>query len=1073
MGTTIVFTALLIRLSLSPVDISFMKSYMKAIDEVAEKYGKLNATKLKIKLSLQKNAVTFYLGNAEIYKIHEKINNFSAKNFSINLKASKLLMKQIVVSSVNIEDAKIKAVFKSDQEFENFLKKNSPSQKNNEINLKKIYFDNVNLEIMEKKNNSILLKSQNIKGEILLNKYKLVVEKLEVPELTYNQVSSNLEFIVKGIKAKKVNFSLYNVNIDNIKIIGLLKNSRLREYLDNIDDLHLKNVYINSDINSNRTEVDTLLFIENKKINISATSYLTKQKKNKLNTIIKFDEFALLKYFSKNIIPKKISLIKRKNLLFKGELSLNFNDQSIESLTIKANAKNVKNEKFLLTINKSPLKKYEVNEINLSASLIKKSLRINFLDIFNDESSLRLAGNISNLDIVNNYDLVMSMKNLSLRDFFVIQDGLNLSKNYNLSDKLKFLKNGLIKNAVIELGANNNKIEIKSIFGELTDIEIIKDISKKILSKNIKIQSDGERLIFNIPVAQISEGNKKVNLLNTEIVIEDYNYAIIDNFNLTIKANLNSRYSFLFDMAKELKLTSIEDFQIKNLDGEVDAKININIFKGPENNNEIKYIISGLLKSFKSIESENVEKLPIYLKDFNGEFSLATNKGFIKGKGKLNTSDADIELVLDSENNLIIDVLSEAKHDSFDFLKEFKFLSKGNTRLKMKIKTNVNEDKWKAEVNGNLFANEVNLDFIDYNKPINRRATMTANFLFDGYSLLEVKNLNFVTEDLILNGGLFFEENGNLSKVHIKQYIQGKNNFSGTLDNINKSKKKFIIEGERVDIKSFIQGKNSNNQNYELKIKVNELFFKNTNFGKAEFEINTTNNKVVNLLGKTYINDEENVNLKIEKEKPKELKISIIDTGKFLKKIDFSDSILGGMTDVVLFLDDTNSSILNGKYNVKDFSVKNASFLARLLQLASFTGLLEILSTEGIPFSSLNGEFIKKSNTLEISMSRFEGLSLGATLKGKVDIKNKFIDVEGVLVPAYAINAAINKIPLIGKIITGAEGEGLIGIKYNAKGNYEDPEFAINPLSILTPGIIRNIFSSSNEQEEKEEEANQ
>ena len=70
-------------------------------------------------------------------------------------------------------------------------------------------------------------------------------------------------------------------------------------------------------------------------------------------------------------------------------------------------------------------------------------------------------------------------------------------------------------------------------------------------------------------------------------------------------------------------------------------------------------------------------------------------------------------------------------------------------------------------------------------------------------------------------------------------------------------------------------------------------------------------------------------------------------------------------------------------------------------------------------------------------------------------------------------NAAINKIPLIGKIITGAEGEGLIGIKYNAKGNYEDPEFAINPLSILTPGIIRNIFSSSNEQEEKEEEANQ
>ena len=1073
MATTIVFVALLIRLSLTPVDISFMKSYVKAIDEVAEKYGKLNATKLKIKLSLQKNSVTFYLGNAEIFKTHEKINNFSAKNFSINVKASKLLRKEIVVSSVNIEDAKIIAVFKSDQEFENFLKKNSPSQKNNEINLKKIYFDNVNLEIMEKKNNSILLKSQNIKGEILFNKDKLFIEKLEVPELTYNQGSSNLEFVIKGIKAKKENFTLYNINIDKIKITGLLGNSRLREYLDNIDDLHLKNVYINSDINSNRTEVEALLFIENKKINISATSFLTKQNKNKLNTIIQFDELALLKYFSKNILPKKISLIKRKNLLFNGELSFNFNAQAIEDLTIKANAKNVKNEKFLLAINKSPFKKYEVTEVNLSASLIKKSLRINFLDIANDETSLRLTGNISNLDIVDNYDLVISMKNLSLRDLFMIQNGLNFSKNDNFSDQLKFLKNGLIKNAVIELGANNNKIKIKSIFGELVDIEIIKDISKKLFSKNIKIQSDGERLIFNIPGVKISEENKAVNLLNTKIVIENYNYAVKDNFNFVIKADLNSRYSFLFDLAKELKLASIEDFQIKNLDGEVDAKINFNIFKGPGNNKEIKYIISGLLKSFKSIELDNVENFPIYLNDFNGEFSLATNKGFIKGKGKLNTSDADIELVLDSENNLIIDVLSEARHDSFEFLKEFNFLSKGNTRLQMKIKTNVNENKWKAEINSNLFANEVNLDFINYNKPINRRATMTANFLFNGYSLKEVKNLNFVAEDLILNGGLFFEENGNLSKIQIKQYMQGKNNFSGTLDNINKPKKKYIIEGERVDIKSFIQGKNANNQSYELKVKVNELFYNNTNFGKSEFEIYTTNNKVVNLLGKTYINDEENVKLKIEKEKPKELKISIIDTGKFLKKVDFSDSILGGTTDVVLFLDDKNSSILSGKYNVKDFSVKNASFLARLLQLASFTGLLEILSTEGIPFSSLNGEFTKNSNSLEISMSRFEGLSLGATLKGKVDIKNKFIDVEGVLVPAYAINAAINKIPLIGKIITGAEGEGLIGIKYNAQGNYEDPEFAINPLSILTPGIIRNIFSSSNKQEENKKEANQ
>ena len=38
--------------------------------------------------------------------------------------------------------------------------------------------------------------------------------------------------------------------------------------------------------------------------------------------------------------------------------------------------------------------------------------------------------------------------------------------------------------------------------------------------------------------------------------------------------------------------------------------------------------------------------------------------------------------------------------------------------------------------------------------------------------------------------------------------------------------------------------------------------------------------------------------------------------------------------------------------------------------------------------------------------------------------------LEGVLIPAYAINAIINKIPLLGQIITGIEGEGIIGFDY-------------------------------------------
>ena len=63
----------------------------------------------------------------------------------------------------------------------------------------------------------------------------------------------------------------------------------------------------------------------------------------------------------------------------------------------------------------------------------------------------------------------------------------------------------------------------------------------------------------------------------------------------------------------------------------------------------------------------------------------------------------------------------------------------------------------------------------------------------------------------------------------------------------------------------------------------------------------------------------------------------------------------------------------------------------------------------------------------------------------------------------------INKIPIIGQVITGIEGEGLIGVNYNATGTYENPDYTINPLSILTPGILRSIFDGFLGKEKKDD----
>ena len=88
------------------------------------------------------------------------------------------------------------------------------------------------------------------------------------------------------------------------------------------------------------------------------------------------------------------------------------------------------------------------------------------------------------------------------------------------------------------------------------------------------------------------------------------------------------------------------------------------------------------------------------------------------------------------------------------------------------------------------------------------------------------------------------------------------------------------------------------------------------------------------------------------------------------------------------------------------------------------------------------------------------GLSLGFSLKGDIDIDSEKVNLKGVLVPAYAINALIKNIPLVGPIITGRKGEGIIGVDYSMVGDGADPEITINPLSIFTPGILRSFFDN-------------
>ncbi len=54
----------------------------------------------------------------------------------------------------------------------------------------------------------------------------------------------------------------------------------------------------------------------------------------------------------------------------------------------------------------------------------------------------------------------------------------------------------------------------------------------------------------------------------------------------------------------------------------------------------------------------------------------------------------------------------------------------------------------------------------------------------------------------------------------------------------------------------------------------------------------------------------------------------------------------------------------------------------------------------------------------------------------------------------HLVNAIIQKLPIIGNILVGGEGEGMFSIDFTLTGNQDDPEVDSVPLSIIKPRII-------------------
>lgn len=173
------------------------------------------------------------------------------------------------------------------------------------------------------------------------------------------------------------------------------------------------------------------------------------------------------------------------------------------------------------------------------------------------------------------------------------------------------------------------------------------------------------------------------------------------------------------------------------------------------------------------------------------------------------------------------------------------------------------------------------------------------------------------------------------------------------------------------------------------------------------------------------------------------------DAGAALAAAGVFSGARGGTLDLQL-LPQPKEGNYDGSVQIRNFRVVDTNVLAEMLNLISVVGLLEQLNGPGLLFAEADGSFVLTPDQVKVQRGSATGASLGVSMDGTYQLGTGSLDLQGVVSPIYMLNG-------IGAIIS-KRGEGVLGFNYSLTGTADAPAISVNPLSIFTPGMFRDIF---------------
>ncbi|AQS85791.1 MAG: AsmA-like C-terminal region-containing protein [Acetobacter aceti] len=189
------------------------------------------------------------------------------------------------------------------------------------------------------------------------------------------------------------------------------------------------------------------------------------------------------------------------------------------------------------------------------------------------------------------------------------------------------------------------------------------------------------------------------------------------------------------------------------------------------------------------------------------------------------------------------------------------------------------------------------------------------------------------------------------------------------------------------------------------------------------------------------------------------LTADVPDFGVLLSHLSITDMVVGGHARFEGRFDDTKETApFRGNLRLSPFTIQHAPGALLVARSLSIYGWLNSKDTSRFEVTRFEMPVTFADGVMHIHDGRAGNGALGATLEGPVNLDTGTLALSGTIVPSFAINTIPGEIPALGKLLSPEKGGGLLAVKFTLDGKVDKPDFAVSPLTILLPGVLRNLF---------------